>query len=245
MGKAKDLPQDKASKAKRAIAKAKENHVKRGTFKPAFPNRVKPAKNSPKRDHSERPVQEIRKQIKVIKRAGGTVQFARALNKVAKKENIRRHKNATKMNALKPKEEKKVVKPFKVCRMRAVYQTQLPMRLAAAKGSKKHYKKPTKLRKSLIPGTVCIILAGRHQSKKCVFLKQLRRSGLCLITGPYGVNKVPLRRMDQQFMQPTSIRLPLPEASGSLVMLMMVGSRRSVEPSLRLLLRPQTPWSRM
>jgi len=209
--KAKDLPQDKASKAKRAIAKARKAHEKRRTLKPAFPNRAKPAKNSPRRDHAERPVQEIRKQIKVIKRAGGTVQFARSLKKVAKQENIRRHKNATKLNAEKSKGEKKAAKPFKVCKMRAVYQTQLPMRLAAAKGSKKHYKNPTKLRKSLVPGTVCIILAGRHQSKKCVFLKQLRRSGLCLITGPYGVNKVPLRRMDQQFMQPTSIRLPLPE----------------------------------
>jgi len=202
----KDLPQDKASKARRAKAKARKLHEKRGTLKSAFPK-------GSKREQTERPVEEVKKQIKVIKRAGGTVQFARSLKRVVKQENVRRHKNAQKINAeKKAKDDKpKKVNPFKVCRMRKVYQTQLPMRLAAAKGSKKQYKKPTKLRKSLVPGTVCIILNGRHQSKKCVFLKQLRRSGLCLVTGPYGVNKVPLRRIDQRFVQPTSIHLPLPE----------------------------------
>merc|ERR1711998_23317 len=76
--------------------------------------------------------------------------------------------------------------------------------------------KKTKLKASLVPGTVVILLAGCFKGRRAVFLKQLD-SGLCLITGPFKVNGIPLRRVPQSYVIGTSTVVDVSGADTSAV----------------------------
>ena len=83
---------------------------------------------------------------------------------------------------------------------------------------KQHFKRKSKLPKSthiqhaLQPGQIVILLSGRFRGKRVVYLKKLQ-SGLLLVTGPYKLNGVPLKRVNQAYVLPTSTKVNLADVA--------------------------------
>merc|ERR1719500_1045227 len=90
------------------------------------------------------------------------------------------------------------------------YPTQDP----PAVGTSKNFfsKHARKLRASLAPGAVAIVLAGVHKGKRVIVLKQLG-TGLLLVTGPHKLNGCPLRRVNQRYLVATSTKLEISKVS--------------------------------
>lgn len=120
---------------------------------------------------------------------------------------------ATKKPAVKLTVEKKIggeknggIRIVQLKKLRSDYPTQPRIKKRPSKGCFKRHKRFT--RPNLVPGTVLIVLAGRHKGRRVVLLRTLH-SGLLLVTGPHKINGCPLRRISQRYVIGTQTRLDI------------------------------------
>merc|ERR1712154_157901 len=108
-------------------------------------------------------------------------------------------------------EKKAAEKTGQAGRAQRFYPTAAERRRFKTTGAGKSYRATQKLKEGIVPGSVLILVAGRHRGKRVVFLKQLE-SGLLLVTGPFKINGVPLRRVNQKYVIATSTKLDFQSA---------------------------------
>lgn len=76
-----------------------------------------------------------------------------------------------------------------------------------------------RLRKGITPGTILILLSGPFRGRRVIFLGQFPKTGLLLVTGPFMINGVPLRRLNQRYVIATSKTVDLGKAGVDFVAL--------------------------
>jgi large subunit ribosomal protein L6e len=76
--------------------------------------------------------------------------------------------------------------------------------------------RPSKARAALVPGRVLILLAGRFRGKRVVLLKALDQ-GVLLVTGPFKVNGVPIRRVNARYVISTATTVDVKGVDGKLL----------------------------
>jgi len=117
-----------------------------------------------------------------------------------------------------PKKKKSIiVKPIKgekngetrevhTVKRKAYYPTMKSPKKHKARGLFKNHKR--NIRSTLTPGTIVILLTGVHKGKRAVLLKVLD-TGLLLITGPFILNGIPMRRVHQGHVIATKTKLDI------------------------------------
>merc|ERR1711990_808229 len=108
-------------------------------------------------------------------------------------------------------EKKAEAKSEQTDKARRFYPTDSERRRFKTTGAGKSYAATKNLKEGIVAGSVLIMVAGRHRGKRVVFLKQLE-SGLLLVTGPFKINGVPMRRVNQKYVIATSTKLDIKAA---------------------------------